>query len=308
MTTYQTEIPIYACEPLRNAVDFARNLTEEVSDNLEPGEFEAGQEIINSTLRTCARLCAEGCIRDAEFRLEAIGQQLPPDNEREAMFGFVSNVLTGAAMLSILETEEPQEESNVVGCSTLAGKDLKEIATRRLNTLSDPSLLENIASSNENKIYGENLTAEEFGELFADLITPIEDSAYDELAKFTRGNLHAALVLISYLQKTYPLYRSTDPEQAKKAEDLSEKGLKPANPYLIGPMDIMNLAKFVQNNGMMKLPTSFCSDTFMYFTDNPDDFLHYSVRNGEVIDIFSGHLPAIQKKHLPVVIETSARE
>ncbi len=309
MTTYQTEIPSYACEPLRSAVNFARNLAEEVSDNLEPGEFEEGQEMINSTVRTCARLCTEGCVRDEEFSLEAIGQQLPPDNEREAMFGFVSNVLAGAVILSSLEAEESQqEEFSEVGCSTVGGKDLKVIATKRFNVLGDPELLEDIANSDENRKYGDDLTAEEFGKLFEDFITPIQDSAYDELAKFTNGNVRASLVLISYLQKTYPLFRYSDPEQVKLAEDLSDKGLEPANPYQIGPKDIMNLARFVQKNGMIKLPTSFCSDTFMYFTDNPEDFQHYNVVNGEVIDVFSGHLPDIQKRHLPAVIETTARE
>ena len=141
---HPAELPEYACEPLRVAVSFARELSEDVRNEVTPDEYELAQEVISQTARTCGRLCAVECIRQTMFRLEVIGQELPPDSARDAMFNFVDDALIGAVMLESMETPQQSNVTTIELC-TPDGPMLKDIVSRRLGLLNDTELLDKLA-------------------------------------------------------------------------------------------------------------------------------------------------------------------
>ncbi len=296
-----TDIPDFACEPLRSAVTYVRKVTPELL--LTEEEVQKSQDDIKRILGTCGRLCTSGCIREAANRLEDIGQELPPDSEREEMFDWVGNALMFAMLDQPLGSEEVAPK--IVELKVTA-EDLKEITERRLGIFEDVDL-QNQLTEVINRRDGTDFTAEDVAEGFKGHITPIDNSAYEELMLLTKGNIRASLALISYMMDTYPLFRSDDPEMRKTARSIATRGFTPANPYCIGARDVQLLSRLIHPNGMIELPTSHFSSTWMFATEDPEKYEHYTVANGEVIDVFSGNLPDIQKRHLPAIIEAQAR-
>lgn len=307
--------PEHACQPVRAALTLIHDDLAEMGGPSNDPEQDAAYHTVaaNEIARICGALCTEGCVRDSHNRLEELGLSLPFSADRQKLFDLVSGTLASGLFAEALRDEdEPEQQFRVREVEHVTGAELKEIVTRRMDVLKAPEVTDRIIRDFEPKPDGTDWTSEDVSEFFDQYITPVkDDKTWDVFARFIKGNIALGLSVYLYFQETFYFFRSSEPEDVERAADIARgltmrdgswgktiSGFRPGNPYEISEIDFNKLAAMIDENGWLNLYRGHGCSSVMHITDNPDEYVEWLLKDGELVDIVEGNpniLPPIER-------------
>jgi hypothetical protein len=270
------EVPVHACDPVRSALSIIHK------DIVEMGgpSNDSAQDVYYHTLAAnkiagaCGSLCTSGCVRDLHFRAQSTGIELPASAEREELFELVSGTLASSVLFGEDNNEE-KPQVVVIEMST-GGSTMKEIYSRRIDLFSNTEFLETLVAAKNIKNPDKQFSIEDMQLALKQTLTPINEDFWDPLADFCRGNIRAAMSIILYLHQVCRIFRGTDVESKKLAENISKPyvvrdegyrkeytGFTPVNPQEISAAEVEAIARLVDDEGTLSLPLGYGVHTFM---------------------------------------------
>ncbi len=272
-------VPQNACGPLRSAVNSLGRDVQNMGGPSHDTKTKVGVDtyIANHMASSCARLCVDGCTLDQRNSVTTSGTT---SRERATLSALV---FTTIATDGLDRSSSPEPSDVMLGTG---GEFLRKVIQSRFTFVSTPEVSERLAGR-------ANVTNEEFSEAAESFQTPIAEDVYDEMDRFTNGNVRASLAIISYFITVFPVFRSTDADDVAIAESMRERGFHPGNPWEITRHDIGTVAGLVDDDGIIELPESASMSTFFRITDDPESMRIFRRVNGEVIDITDGNLPIL---------------